>query len=226
MTRDGSDSREHSQEGSPCEVTLQDVMDEDKLVVLNKTDQLWELHTILKDRTTQHPDYVFYADRLMRLVVEEGLNRLPITEKRVVTPTMCPYKGIAFARGNCGVAVCPGGDAMEIALRQCCRSIRLCKILLDDIEHKVIYTRFTKDLAHRRCLVLYPTITNGMFTKTALDSLLKKGVLEENIYLVTLFATPRGVIFLRRRYPKMCIITSEITEHIVKNFAKTYFGTS
>ena len=44
-------------------------------------------------RNTEHSDFVFYADRLMRLVIEEGLNHLPYEEVTVTTPTHCPYKG-------------------------------------------------------------------------------------------------------------------------------------
>ena len=49
-------------------------------------------------RTTDHSDFVFYADRLMRLVIEEGLNRLPYTEITVTTPTGCPYRGTLCLR--------------------------------------------------------------------------------------------------------------------------------
>ncbi|VDD85961.1 unnamed protein product [Enterobius vermicularis] len=72
-------------------------------------------------RNTGHSDFVFYANRLIRLVVEEGLNRLPFTDVDVKTPGGHLYSGIAFTKGNCGVSVCRGGEAMEQALRQCCR---------------------------------------------------------------------------------------------------------
>lgn len=72
-------------------------------------------------RNTDHSDFVFYADRLIRLVIEEGLNRLPYKDVVVETPTHMPYAGIAFCKGNCGVSICRSGEAMEQALRQCCR---------------------------------------------------------------------------------------------------------
>ncbi|KAK5982002.1 hypothetical protein GCK32_022556, partial [Trichostrongylus colubriformis] len=49
------------------------------LALLQDTDQILELQTILKDKNTEHSDFVFYADRLMRLVIEEALNKLPYT---------------------------------------------------------------------------------------------------------------------------------------------------
>uniref|UniRef100_A0A0K0DFH1 Phosphoribosyltransferase domain-containing protein n=1 Tax=Angiostrongylus cantonensis TaxID=6313 RepID=A0A0K0DFH1_ANGCA len=74
----------------------------------------------------------------MRLVIEEALNKLPYTELTVTTPTHCQYKGIQFMRGNCGVSLCRSGEAMEFALRQCCRSIRICKMLIGKWRFNVI----------------------------------------------------------------------------------------
>ncbi|MCH87002.1 uridine kinase-like protein 3-like [Trifolium medium] len=45
------------------------------------------MHTLIRDSQTKKHDFVFYADRLIRLVVEHGLGHLPFTEKQVVTPT-------------------------------------------------------------------------------------------------------------------------------------------
>uniref|UniRef100_A0A0K8RJ75 Putative uracil phosphoribosyltransferase n=1 Tax=Ixodes ricinus TaxID=34613 RepID=A0A0K8RJ75_IXORI len=38
-------------------------------------------------RNPSRSEFVFYADRLIRLVVEEGLNQLSYTECTVITPT-------------------------------------------------------------------------------------------------------------------------------------------
>ena len=44
------------------------------------------LQTILRNKNTGHSDFVFYADRLIRLVVEEALNLLPTYNKAITTP--------------------------------------------------------------------------------------------------------------------------------------------
>jgi uracil phosphoribosyltransferase len=56
-------------------------------------------------RSIDNSEFVFCADRLIRLVIEEGLNQLPFLECVVTTPTGAKYNGIRFARGNCGVSV-------------------------------------------------------------------------------------------------------------------------
>ena len=49
------------------------------LKVLPSTDQIKELQTIIRDKCTSRSDFKFVADRLIRMVIEEGLNQLPYT---------------------------------------------------------------------------------------------------------------------------------------------------
>jgi len=55
--------------------------------VIQSTFQIRGMHTLIRDRETTKHDFVFYSDRLIRLVVENGLGHLPFTEKHVITPT-------------------------------------------------------------------------------------------------------------------------------------------
>lgn len=55
---------------------------------LPQTAQLEALYTIIRDRTTSRGDFLFYSDRIIRLLVEEGLNHLPVVPKTVETPTV------------------------------------------------------------------------------------------------------------------------------------------
>ncbi|KAK3133773.1 hypothetical protein QOZ80_6AG0540840 [Eleusine coracana subsp. coracana] len=55
--------------------------------VVQSTFQIRGMHTLIRDRDITTPDFVFYSDRLIRLVVEHGLGYLPFTEKQVITPT-------------------------------------------------------------------------------------------------------------------------------------------
>lgn len=49
--------------------------------------QIRGMHTIIRDARTPKNDFVFFADRLSRLVVEAGLGHLPFRDKTVMTPT-------------------------------------------------------------------------------------------------------------------------------------------
>nr|CAN83667.1 hypothetical protein VITISV_008796 [Vitis vinifera] len=75
------------------------------LYVIQSTFQIRGMHTLIRDAQTTKHDFVFYADRLIRLVVEHGLGHLPFTEKQVITPTESVYSGVDFCKRLCGVSV-------------------------------------------------------------------------------------------------------------------------
>ena len=56
-----------------------------------------------------------------------------------MTPNGETYSGLAFQKGSCGVSIIRSGEAMEQGLRDCCRSIRIGKILIQvrNIDFKI-----------------------------------------------------------------------------------------
>ncbi|XP_077141154.1 uracil phosphoribosyltransferase homolog isoform X2 [Ranitomeya variabilis] len=169
-----------------------------QLKLLPMNDQIRELQTIIRDRTTSRGDFVFSADRLIRLVVEEGLNQLPYTECTVTTPTGYKYEGVKFEKGNCGVSIMRSGEAMEQGLRDCCRSIRIGKILIQSDEEtqraKVYYAKFPPDIYRRKVLLMYPILSTGNTVIEAVKVLIEHGVQPACIILLSLFSTPHGLV--------------------------------
>lgn len=196
--------------------------------VLPSNDQVKELQTILRDKTTTRSDFKFYADRLIRLVVEESLNQLPFSPCSVVTPTGAVYEGLQYKRGNVGVSIVRSGEAMEQGLRDCCRSIRIGKILVEsDAEThqaKVVYARFPEDIAARRVLLMYPIMSSGNTVIKAVQILKDHGVPEDSIILSNLFSTPFAVRAITSAFPKMIILTSELHQIAPNHFGQKYFG--
>ncbi|KAI8429245.1 hypothetical protein MSG28_007764 [Choristoneura fumiferana] len=201
----------------------------DSLTLLPSNDNIKELQSILRDKNTSRSDFKFYADRLIRLVIEESLNRLPFTDCEVVTPTGALYKGLKYGAGNCGVSIVRSGEAMEQGLRDCCRSIRIGKILVesdtDTHEAHVVYAKFPEDIARRQVLLMYPIMSTGNTVKQAVNVLTQHGVKEERIILSNLFCTPAAVQAVVDYVPKMKILTSELHPVAPNHFGQKYFGT-
>ncbi|KAM6197927.1 uracil phosphoribosyltransferase homolog isoform 2-T2 [Sarcoramphus papa] len=169
-----------------------------QLKLLPMNDQLRELQTIIRDKKSSRGDFVFSADRLIRLVVEEGLNQLPYTECTVTTPTGHKYEGVRFEKGNCGVSIMRSGEAMEQGLRDCCRSIRIGKILIQSDEEtqraKVYYAKFPPDIYRRKVLLMYPILSTGNTVIEAVKVLVEHGVQPSVIILLSLFSTPHEAV--------------------------------
>ncbi|XP_017012377.2 uracil phosphoribosyltransferase homolog [Drosophila takahashii] len=199
------------------------------LKLLECNSQVAELLTILRDKNTTRSDFKFYADRLIRLVIEESLNQLPYTHCDVETPTGAIYEGLKYRSGNCGVSIIRSGEAMEQGLRDCCRSIRIGKILVESDanthEARVVYARFPDDIGSRQVLLMYPIMSTGNTVLQAVNVLREHGVPESCIILSNLFCTPMAARTVVNAFPKLKILTSELHPVAPNHFGQKYFGT-
>lgn len=201
----------------------------EKFRILRRTDQIAELQTLIRDVETSRSDFKFVADRLIRMVIEEGLNQLPYTEVEVTTPTGCLYKGLKYQKGNCGVSIVRSGEAMEKALQDCCRSMRIGKILVDSDyethEARVIFAKLPSDIYERKVLLLYPIMSSGNKVCRAMQVLKDHRVPEEHVMLINLFCTPSAAKRIVTQFPRLNILTTEVHEVTPNHFGEKYFGT-
>ncbi|KAJ6950947.1 uridine kinase-like protein 3 [Populus alba x Populus x berolinensis] len=207
------------------------------LYVIQSTFQIRGMHTLIRDSQTTKHDFVFYADRLIRLVVEHGLGHLPFTEKQVTTPTGSVYTGVDFCKRLCGVSVIRSGESMENALRACCKGIKIGKILIHregDNGQQLIYEKLPQDISDRHVLLLDPILGTGNSAVQAISLLISKGVLESQIIFLNLISAPQGVHVVCKRFPRIKIVTSEIEIGLNEDFrvipgmgefGDRYFGT-
>ena len=133
---------------------------------------------MIRDRDTDRADFIFYSNRIIRLLVEEGLNHLPVIEKTVTTPVGRSYAGVKFQGKICGVSIMRAGESMEQGLRDCCRSVRIGKILIqrDDetTKPKLFYEKLPGDIASRWVLLLDPMFATGMPQFRASDAVINE----------------------------------------------------
>lgn len=184
------------------------------VVTLPQTAQLEALYTIIRDKDTPRGDFIFYTDRIIRLLVEEGLNHLPVIPKTVETPTGETYNGVGFEGRICGVSILRAGEAMEAGLREVCRSVRIGKILIQRDEEtakaKLFYSKLPDDIAQRYVLLLDPMLATGGSAIKAVEVLKEAGVAEERIMFLNLIASPEGIRAFCGKYPALRMITGWI----------------
>ncbi|KZT13214.1 PRTase-like protein [Laetiporus sulphureus 93-53] len=181
---------------------------------LPQTAQLEALYTIIRDKTTSRGDFLFYSDRIIRLLVEEGLNHLPVVPKTVETPTGETYEGVGFEGHICGVSILRAGEAMEAGLREVCRSVRIGKILIQRDEEtaqpKLFYSKLPPDIANRYVLLLDPMLATGGSAMKAVEVIMEHGVPEERIIFINLISSPEGLKTFCTKYPALRVITGWI----------------
>jgi uracil phosphoribosyltransferase len=206
--------------------------------LLPQTNQLRALHTIIRDRNARREDIVFYSGRIIRLLIETGLDLLPFEKWEVQTPVGRTYHGLRFTQQICGVSVLRAGESMEAGLRDVCRSIRIGKILIQrdkvtKLPH-LYYTLLPDDIAQRHVLLLDPMLATGGTARAAIQVLLDRGVTEDRIIFINLLTVPEGITAVCERHPDVRIVTSSIEEGLNENaymmpgigdFGDRYFGT-
>ncbi|SNX85863.1 probable FUR1 - uracil phosphoribosyltransferase [Melanopsichium pennsylvanicum] len=185
---------------------------------LPQTAQLDALLTIIRDTGTPRSDFIFYSDRIIRLLVEEGLNHLPTIPKTVMTPTGSSYSGVCFQGRICGVSILRAGEAMEAGLRECCRSVRIGKILIQRDEEtakpKLFYAKLPEDIAHRWVLLLDPMLATGGSAIKAIQVLIENGVKPEQILFLNLIASPEGLCNMYENFPQVKVISAWVDEKL------------
>ncbi|EKG04982.1 uracil phosphoribosyltransferase, putative [Trypanosoma cruzi] len=233
---------ENCVDGSSLEQSL--LKEFPKLHLVPQTNQLIFLFTIIRDKKTTRTDFVFYCERIIRLVVEAGLDLVPVLPKDVTTPTGAIYKGcMPDPQGIIGISILRAGESMERVLRETCRGIRIGKILVQRDEKTVEkcpderynYSKVPRDVAGRRVLLLDPMIASGGSAIHATDILIREyKVPEENIIFLNLITCPEGIRRYMSRFPKVHVVTAAIdgtlddSKYIVPglgDFGDRYFGT-
>jgi len=210
-----------------------------QVTVLTPTNELKALLTMIRDKETERSDWVFYADRLIRLLVEEGLSHLPFTPKTITTPTGHTYEGLTYHHKICGVSIMRAGESMEQGLRECCRSIRIGKILIQRNEEtaqpQLYYAKLPHDIADRHVLLLDPMLATGGSAVKAIDVLVEHGVKPERVLFLNLLCAPEGIQRVLEAYPQVRLVTAEVDEGLdekkyikpgLGDFGCLYFGTT
>jgi len=108
------------------------------------------------------------------------------------------------------------GEAMEQGLRDCCRSVRIGKILIQRDEEtckpRLFYDKLPEDIAERFVLLLDPMFATGGSATMAAEVLMKRGVPEERILFLNLIASPEGIRGFVEKFPKLRIVTAFVDQ--------------
>ncbi|EPY33260.1 uracil phosphoribosyltransferase [Strigomonas culicis] len=215
-----------------------------QLHLLPQTPQLHFLFTVIRNVETQRTDFVFYSERIMRLILEAALCLIPVQPCNIKTPTGAVYQGVRpDAKGIIGVSILRAGESMERVLREMCRGVRIGKILVQRDEksedkspdERYNYSKMPKDVSSRHVLLMDPMIATGGSAIKATEILTQQyAVPEENIIFLNLVAAPEGIRRYLTRFPRVQFITAAIDDGMndqryilpgLGDFGDRYFGT-
>ncbi|ORY81386.1 uridine kinase family-domain-containing protein [Protomyces lactucae-debilis] len=205
--------------------------------VLEQTNQVRGIHTIIRNGKTERDDFIFYLERMATLIVERSLEGLPHTEKHVTT-ACGQYRGAQLSVPITGVSIMRAGEIFEVALRQAIRDCQIGKLLIQSDsrtgEPRLHYLKLPKGIASHQILLLDAQIASAATAIMAVRVLLDHGVPEEQITFVAILASALGVRALASVYPKLKVVVGAVDEGLMGvsnhikpgagNLGQRYFG--
>jgi len=210
------------------------------LHVLKETKFQLRVHTMIRDQNVSRADFLFYADQLIRTLIEAAFETLPCKERTVTTPTGQKFNGLELEKEVIGVSIMRAGEAMEQALLSTVRGVKLGKILIQRDESspektaKLFYSKLPDKVNNFTVMLMDPMLASGSSAALAIEVLKHRGVDVKDITFVNLIAAPEGITYLMDRYPDLKIVTTMIDECLnadkyilpgVGDFGDRYFGT-
>jgi len=121
------------------------------------------LFTKIRDVRTSSADFVIYAKRLGRILVEDALTEIPTEEICIETPCG-KYDGVItpYIENNniCAVSILRAGNCLLESVLECLPGIQVGYLLIqrneDSLDKKAghFYTKLPKDIHNNKCVLL------------------------------------------------------------------------
>ncbi|TKR62374.1 hypothetical protein L596_026350 [Steinernema carpocapsae] len=220
-----------------CHITAPEQLPE-SLHIVEETPQVKGLHTFIRNRDTSRDEFIFYSERLMRILIESAMVHLDYEKKVVDTLSGTQYEGRRLSDKVCGISIMRAGETMEKAMRAVIKDCKMGKILIQTnqktMEPELYFSRLPKHVENYKVFLMDATVATGAAAMMAIRILLDHDVKEENIHLLSLLMAESGVHSLAYAFPKVKLLTTAVDPHIndnfhiipgIGNFGDRYFGT-
>jgi len=204
------------------------------------------LFTKLRNLDTSCGDFVKYAKRSMRILVEDALAEFPTNPLSITTPCG-PHKGldsivVTEPTRLCAVSIVRSGDCLLDQVREVEPSCTVGKILIQrdetspNKEARLLYTKMPPLHKLDYVILCDPMLATGGSAKTALNVLCKEPyrIPPSKIIFCNMICAPEGLQAMAKAYPDVKIVTACIDECLnaekfivpgLGDFGDRYFNT-
>lgn len=195
------------------------------------------LISILKNKKTSLSHYRDATEKLGYLLAAEAAELIP-KEVFVFDTPLVETKGIRICSGIAIIPILRSGMALLPSfLRYFSEaSVGFIGMKRDELTAVPLnnYQNLPKITSTSRIIILEPMIATGGSITAAIEILLEKGALQENIIVAGVLAAPEGLDFLKKTMPKIQIVVGEVDQCLnaskfivpgLGDFGDRYFGT-
>eukprot|EP01147_Barroeca_monosierra_P005770 gene5770-7269_t len=215
-----------------CMGWLANWCEDTQIHVLKKSPNVEAIITTLLNKCTSHRDFVAFSRRLIRLVIEAGINFLEMEDHAVETPSGQTFCGLKLVQEPCGISIMRAGEAMEQGLRESLLSIPMGHMLIQrDRDHpkkdpQIYFHHLPPQINKKPILLLDPIIDSGVTIVNALQILSREGARDSHIIIISLFASSSGLDRIVQEFPNVRVAVARLMDDCQSiAFSKRYFGT-
>jgi len=201
------------------------------------------LLTKLRNKDTAATEFQQIGDRLMRILGEEALCRLPTVQQGTIETPCGAFTGLVDTEGPpvCVVSIVRSGDILQEAVRGLKPGLAVGKILIQRDESRedkravLYYKKLPKNIPDSFVILVDPMLATAGSAIRAIEVLKDSGVSLENILFLNLICCPEGLSNMAEQYPQIPIITGCVDSHLDENkyivpglgdYGDRYYGTT
>ena len=187
------------------------------VIILQHTNQVRGINTLLMDGELPREDFIFYFDRLAAMLVEKATDtNLHVEPCKVPTPVPGQtYHGLHLEGEISAVVILRGGSCLETGLKRvipdCCTGRVLIQTNYRKGEPELHFYSLADNISeHQSVMLLDPQMSSGGAALMAVRVLVDHGVKEEKIVFVTYMAGKIGLNRLMTVYPQIKVVVCRI----------------
>ncbi|KAK0259679.1 Uridine kinase [Friedmanniomyces endolithicus] len=210
-------SRSHQLELKRLGEISEDAPLSSNVTILQQTNQVRGINTIIMDPEGDREDFIFYFDRLVVLLVEKACEAgLHFSACKVQTPVPNEtYNGLSFDGEVSAVVILRGGSCLETGLKRVIPDCRTGRLLIQTSPHtgepELHFFSLSPDISEHKCVfVLDPQMSSGGSALMAVRVLLDHGVREDRVVFVTYMAGKMGLKRLMGVFPEIKVVVCRI----------------
>eukprot|EP00038_Savillea_parva_P013774 m.212536 g.212536 ORF g.212536 m.212536 type:complete len:336 (+) comp26156_c0_seq1:83-1090(+) len=197
-----------------------------RLGILEATNSLHHMYSMLMAKETSHADLQFYFRRLLRLVLHQAMEELEYQPHEVNTPSGTAFQGLTLSDpAVCAVTLMRGGIHLaHSVLRESIRTLSIGHILVGqtfaaaDADPTALYAKLPVGCSDKCVFLVDFCIATGHELVTACRVLLGHGVRPDRIVIVSPLASEAGIVQIRAAFPHMRIHTGVVQQTWTDDF--------
>ncbi|KAK8792579.1 hypothetical protein WA538_000334 [Blastocystis sp. DL] len=173
--------------------------------------------TQMRKVTTSTPEFRFNANRIHKILVEEGYCQLPAKEVDIQTPCGT-YCGVEYPTNFCAVSIMRSGDSLLQAFIEAFPDAPIGKVLIQrdestpDKRARFYYSKLPKDIENMFVFICDPMLATGGSVCEVIRLLKERNIPEERIIFLNVISAPQGIERVFAAYPNIQIVTCALDE--------------